>query len=205
MLTDAYFDRFESQKYRNNNPVQRALIRRFVARLHAMFVAACPVETVLEIGVGQGFLSGYLSERFPNIKFVGVDLDAGDIAHVRRNFPRIEAHEGNAFDLSFLSDRSFDLVICAEVLEHLESPDAALGQIRAFSPRHVILTVPHEPWFMLSNLARGKNITRLGNDIEHINHWTARGFGKLVSRYFNVLELTTSYPWTLALAERHAD
>lgn len=201
MLTDAYFDRFESQKYRNKNPVQRMLIRRFVTKLHAMFVAACPVKRVLEIGVGQGFLSGYLSERFVDVDFVGVDLNGDDLRHLRKNFPRIEAHEGNAFDLSFL-DRTFDLVICAEVLEHLETPATALAQISRFEPKHVILTVPHEPWFMLSNLARGKNITRFGNDIEHINHYTTRSFQKLVQTRFELCELTTSYPWILALA-RH--
>lgn len=200
MLTDAYFDRFESQKYRNENPVQRMLIRRFVAKLHALFVAACPVKSVLEIGVGQGFLSGYLSERFPDVGFTGVDLDAGDLAHLRQNFPRIEAHEGNALDLSLLGDRTFDLVICAEVLEHVEKPPVLLEQIRRFQPRHAILTVPHEPWFMLSNLLRGKNITRLGNDIEHINHWSARSFRKLLEERFDVVELTTAYPWILALA-----
>ena len=199
MLTDAYFDRFESQKYQNKNPIQRALIRRFVAKVHAMFVAACPVERVLEVGVGQGFLSGYLSERFPDVSFTGVDIDRHDLDQLRRQFPRIDAHEGSAFELGFLGDAPVDLLMCCEVLEHLESPERALDEFCARKPKHAILTVPHEPWFMLSNLARGKNITRFGNDIEHINHWSARSFRTFLERRFEVLELTTSYPWVLAL------
>ncbi len=201
MLSDAYFELFESQKYRNDNPLQRMLIRRFVAKLHAMFVAACPLETVLEIGVGQGFLSGYLSERFPEVRFTGVDLNGADLDHLRRNFPRIEAHEGDVFELSFLGERTFDLVICAEVLEHLETPAVALDQMGRFEPRHAILTVPHEPYFMLSNLLRGKNVTRFGNDIEHVNHWGTSSFRKLLEQRFDVLELTTAYPWMLALVQ----
>ena len=58
----------------------------------------------------------------------------------------------------------YDRVICCEVLEHLDDPGRALDQIVAQRPRRVILSVPHEPFFMLSNLARGKNVTRLGNE-----------------------------------------
>ena len=40
----------------------------------------------------------------------------------------------------------------------------------------VVVSVPREPVFCALNLARGKNVTRLGNDPEHINHWGRRGF-----------------------------
>ena len=57
MLPDTYFDRFETPKYRNQNPLQRALIRRFVAQLHALFVAANPVRA-LEVKLSQGAKPG---------------------------------------------------------------------------------------------------------------------------------------------------
>lgn len=198
MIPNNYFDRFATKKYRNENPVQRALIRRFVERLHSLFIRACPVERVLEVGCGEGFLSGYLSERFPAISFSGIDLSDGDVGRLRAEFPRIEAHVGSAYDLSALGD--FDLVICAEVLEHLDTPERALDQMLARHPKHLIVTVPHEPWFMLSNLARGKNVTRFGNDEEHVNHWGKRSFRRMLESRLRVEELTTSYPWILALA-----
>ena len=54
---------------------------------------------------------------------------------------------------------------------------------------------------MLSNLLRGKNVTRFGNDIDHVNHFTVRSFRRLIEPYFRVLQLTTSYPWILSLNE----
>ena len=54
---------------------------------------------------------------------------------------------------------------------------------------------------MLSNLLRGKNVTRFGNDIEHVNHWGTSSFRKLLEQRFDVLELTTAYPWMLALVQ----
>ncbi|MCA9621144.1 MAG: class I SAM-dependent methyltransferase [Myxococcales bacterium] len=199
MIPDSYFERFSTKKYRNENPIQRALIRRFVERLHGLFIAAQPIESVLEVGCGEGFLSGYLSEKFPHIRFSGVDLDPGDVENLRAKFPRIDAHVGSAYDLSSFEGQTFDLVICAEVLEHLERPDAALEQILDRRPKSVILTVPHEPFFMLSNLARGKNVTRFGNDPEHINHFGKAAFRRLLEPRIEIEALTTAYPWLLCL------
>ena len=200
MIPDSYLDRFETKKYRSNNPVKRKLIRAFIDELHSLFVAANPVQRVLEVGVGEGFISGYLSERFPEKQFVGVDLNAADIELCRAKFPQIETHVGNIYELDFL-EGPFDLVICAEVLEHLDEPQRGLEQIAKLQPRRCIFTVPHEPFFMLSNLAVGKNITRLGNDPEHVNHFRPRSFAKLLGTHFHVLEQSKSYPWLLALAQ----
>jgi 2-polyprenyl-3-methyl-5-hydroxy-6-metoxy-1,4-benzoquinol methylase len=198
LIPDAYFDRFDTPKYRSRNPVQRLLIRRFAAAIHDLFLDACPVSSSLEVGVGEGFLSGYLSEKFPAIRFAGVDLAEGDVARARAHFPRLDARVGSAYDLS-AAGGPYDLVICCEVLEHLDDPGRALDQIVAQRPRRVILSVPHEPFFMLSNLARGKNVTRLGNDVDHVNHWGRRSFRRLVETRLAIERLTTSYPWILAL------
>lgn len=199
MIDDAYFDRFTTQKYRVRNPVQRLLIRRFVTRLHGLFERAEPVQSVLEVGVGEGFLSGFLSERYPDKRFTGVDLRAEDLAGLREKFPRIATAERNIYALGELPG-PFDLVICAEVLEHVDEPERGLEQLLAQRPKQLILTVPHEPWFMLSNLARGKNLRRLGNDVEHVNHFTVRSFTRFLGTRCVVEEVTTSYPWILARA-----
>lgn len=199
MIGDEYFSRFQTKKYRSENPVQRALIRRFVSTLHDLFIEAGPVTSVLEVGVGEGFISGYLSEKFPAISFSGVDLAEQDVTNLRAKFPRVDARVGSAYDLSGLPG-GYDLVICAEVLEHLDTPERALDEMLKHKPRRLLLSVPHEPFFMLSNLLRGKNVSRLGNDPEHVNHWGRASFRQLLSDRLDVLRLTTSYPWILALA-----
>ena len=149
--------------------------------------------------VGEGFVAGWRSGRHQGHSYVGVDLDAQDIERLRVKFPAVEAHQGSIYDLSFL-DRSFDVVVCAEVLEHLEKPSAALVQILSVRPKWIVLSVPREPWFRLSNLARGKNIGRLGNDPDHVNLWGLRGFRKVIEPYLVVDRHETSYPWQLVLA-----
>ena len=135
-IPDSYFDSFHTAKYQSRNPLQRLLIRRFMGQLSALFDATQPSSSVLEIGCGEGFVAGQLSERHAGDSYVGVDLNADDVERLRAKFPRIEAHQGNIYDLSFL-DREFDVVVCAEVLEHLDDPAAALRQILARNPRWV--------------------------------------------------------------------
>lgn len=201
MIDDAYFARFDTPKYRNENPLQRLLIRRFVSKLHSLFLRACPAQRVLEIGAGEGFLSGYLSEKMPNVKFSTVELLEDEVARQRRKFPALDAHVGSVYELGFL-EGGYDIVMCCEVLEHVDEPERALRELRSKckGDGHLLLTVPHEPFFMLSNLARGKNVSRFGNDIEHINHWGRRSFRRLLEREVRIEELHQSYPWLLALA-----
>lgn len=198
-ITSAYFERFETPKYRNKNPVQRALIRRFVTTVHGLFQQALPAASVLEVGVGEGFLSGFLSERYASIEFSGTDLNPDDIARLGRLFPRVNARAESIYDLETSAAPS-DIVLCCEVLEHVDDPARALRALRRVTKQHAILSVPHEPFFMLSNLARGKNVRRFGNDPEHVNHWGAGSFRKFVEQAFVVERLQLTFPWVAVLA-----
>ena len=200
VIPRSYFERFETKKYRSRNPLQRVLISRFIDGLHRLFLASGDASRVLEVGCGEGFVSGYLSERYPGVGFTGIDVDPLALSRLKEKFPRVETHRGSACDLSEVAG-AFDLVICCEVLEHLDDPAAALREIAARSPRRALFTVPHEPWFRLSNFLRGKNLARLGDDIGHVNHWGPRSFRRLLESNFEVLELTRSYPWLLSLSK----
>ena len=76
-------------------------------------------ETALDIGARDGYLSRLLAERFEHV--VALDLEKPTIAH-----PRIEAIKGDASRLTF-ADNSFDVVLCAEVLEHIHP--SVLGKV----------------------------------------------------------------------------
>jgi 2-polyprenyl-3-methyl-5-hydroxy-6-metoxy-1,4-benzoquinol methylase len=198
MIAHAYFNQFESPKYNCKNPLQRWLISCFVSRIQSLLHAASPIHDILEIGVGEGFLAGYLSAQFPNVRYSGVDISSDDLQRLRRLFPHVQVWLGTIYDLA-LQPGQHDTILCCEVLEHLGDPERAIQEIVRLQPQRVIISVPHEPWFMLSNLMRGKNLSRCGNDVEHIQHWNLRTFRKLLNRYFSIQRLTTSYPWMLTL------
>lgn len=68
----------------------------------------------LDIGARDGHLSRLLAQRFAEV--VALDLETPQIDH-----PNIRCLKGDATELEF-ANGEFDVVICAEVLEHIPSP-----------------------------------------------------------------------------------
>ena len=50
-----------------------------------------------------------------------------------------------------------------------------------------------------------KNVSRFGNDIEHINHWTFGSFTKFIKNNFaeyENIEFYKSFPWLIAVIRK---
>lgn len=131
--------------------------------------------------------------------YLGVDLRAPAIAEARARHPQHVFREADVF--SFPPDgQRFDLVLASQVLEHLPAPERFLTRLVALCSDKLLLTVPHEPWFRLANLARGRDITRLGNHPEHVNHWDPQSFAGFVDAHAAVERCWTAFPFVLLLA-----
>lgn len=44
-------------------------------------------------------------------------------------------------------DKSFDNVLCMEVLEHTKNPIKAIIELKRVTKKRLIISVPYEPWF----------------------------------------------------------
>ncbi len=191
------------QKYASKNPVQRALLDRFLRQVVGL-VRTSGARTILDVGCGEGFVLERIARAGVEAKLFGLDMSSAAVADARArlgDLARIE--QGDARTPPF--DDRFDLVLMTEVLEHIPGPTDMLPVLERLTRRHLILSVPWEPFFMGLNLLRGKNVRRWGNDPEHVNHWGRRGFLRFVSQRFQVRAAPMVFPWTLVLAERRTD
>lgn len=103
------------------------------------------VETVLDVGCGNGiFVNNLPRGRFKRI--VGLDKSPIALKWVKK-----EKVCGDISSIPF-KDRSFDLVCCLEVLEHLlqEIYPKVLMEICRVSKRYILITVPNQ-----ENLVQG--------------------------------------------------
>ncbi len=182
-------------KYRTRNPVVRWLIARFLDRVGRLVQAQGPGR-VLEVGCGEGVVIDFLSTRVPGTRVDGVELDAAALGRGRTRCPGASLLQADAYELPFRS-RSYDLVVCLEVLEHLPDPLRALREIRRVSRGGCLLSVPHEPFFRLGNALRGKNLARLGNPVDHVQHWGARDFAAFCGQELAVRTATGAFPWLI--------
>lgn len=198
-IQDSYFDQFTTGKYRSKSLVQRSAIRHFMTDLQKLVIQAGAPSNVLEVGCGEGFISGHLANQYPDAEFTGLDIHRPYIEEMMNLFPKIKSSSVNFFDFE-ISPKKFDTIICCEVLEHLEEPEKAIDRFHQLQPNFLILSVPNEPFFQMTCLMRGINVSNWGNPKDHINHWNFFSFKKLLSAKFKIITIKTPYPWLMVLA-----
>lgn len=189
------------KKHTTTKVLQKFLINRFFNTLLGELTLIKPA-TILDVGCGEGFTLERLRKAGIGEKTIGVDFLDRAIKIGKEVHPHLDLRQGNVYHLDF-PDNSFDYVMCLEVLEHLEHPEKALAELHRVAKKGCVISVPREPLFRLANFARGKNLSRWGNDIEHIQHWSSGGIAKLVGTYFKVDQIRKPFPWTIIVGKKH--
>lgn len=187
-------------KYNTRNPVARMLMNGFLQSFETLVGKCGGIENALEVGCGEGELSMRLARRGISVK--GFDIAEEVVLEARRRADaaglEIPFSVGSALDLD-PALHSADLVVCCEVLEHIEDPGTVVRLLAACARKRLLVSVPREPIWRVLNLARGRYIGDLGNTPGHIQHWSTRDFVTLLSKHVDVLEVATPLPWTMVL------
>lgn len=127
--------------------------KQFISYWHQInVVMMLKPENVLEIGIGTKFTSSYLRDMGFEVTTMDLDEDLGpDIIGDITNIP--------------IDSKSFDLVACFEVLEHLRYEEAviALNEVARVANRYAVLSLPDASWYFCF----GINMPRY-HDIEKV-------------------------------------
>lgn len=188
-------------KYHTRNPIARHLMRGFLEAFDAL--CAIPATgSAIEVGCGEGELSMRLAAS-------GVHVRAFDIAEEAVLEARKRAAAAS-LDIEF-STCSLEqmrgispspLVVCCEVLEHLDDPHAGLATLESLTSQWLLASVPREPVWRAMNVLRGKYLPHLGNTPGHVNHWSRAGFMAFLGKQFELVEVRSPLPWTMVLCRR---
>lgn len=92
-------------------------------------------KKVLEVGIGNKTVVNYLKEK-------GIEVATLDINESLR--PDIVA----SVEKMPVSDNSFDVILAAEILEHLpfEKFDSCLKEIKRITKKYAVISLPHWGW-----------------------------------------------------------
>ena len=159
---------------------------------------------ILDAGCAEGFVMERLGLNDISAVCIGGDFDLQALRWGRDN----DIHHAPLANLDIhclpFPDNHFPLVICLEVLEHLPDSQIGLRELARVSSEYVLLSVPHEPFFRGANFLRGKHLTALGNDPEHLHNYSGCNFRKMVSGVVDIVWHGYSFPWQIALTRKRS-
>ena len=187
-------------KYGSRNPLVRRIVDNFLRTMTTLAGELTGIR-LLEVGSGEGHVLGVLARHLRPRQALGLDLSHEIVAQAHAASPHLSFAVASAYHLP-CADRSFDLVVAAEVLEHLDDPPAALAELARVSAGHCLVSVPREPLWRVLNVARGKYVGRWGNTPGHVQHFSQRALADLLGREFEIVRWARPFPWLMALGRR---
>ena len=156
-------------------------------------------RSILDIGGGEGSLLQTLGAAHPNAKMTGTDLAATAVELARKQMPQAEFAVLDVTKARLPG--TFDLIVCADVVEHIDDDQAALNNMAAMtSPgghvvvatlqgrmRHFEKDVGHVRNYIPGELE--DKMRRAGLQIDRVIAW---GFPFYSPLYRDFLDMTNS-------------
>ena len=155
-----------------------------VYRYAGSLIRKLDVKRCIDVGCGIGTKLEILHRQHSDVEFVGIDQESA-IAYCRAEYDF-----GEWYADDFENSRSdseipaADLVVCADVLEHLEDPDKLLFYLKKrVRPAGVVLLSTPE-----RDALRGADCLTCPNTY-HVREWNSQELAKYVtSRGFSILK-----------------
>lgn len=152
-------------------------------------------KKVLDVGCASGWFLSNIAKKFPKASYYGIDVYDKGIAHAKLLYPKMQFRVADAHAIPFPKE-TFDLIICTEVLEHVDDPREVLLEIRRVLAKNGKVIVELDSGSLLFSIAWylwRKVYGRVWND-SHLHSFTAEkleqvttacGFAILEKRTFN--------------------
>ena len=123
------------------NPTARHLKKMIVAIISKLD----NIETIIDAGCGMGLNLIHLQQNFPHISLTGGELSEPIIKIARnyiKNSQNINLKTLDLSDKNLNHEIKYDLVLCNQVLEHVENDIQAIANLSKLSKKYILLTVP---------------------------------------------------------------
>jgi SAM-dependent methyltransferase len=113
---------------------------RHIRRILKDMVRPLDIESILDVGCGQGSLLAELKLEFPYMEPYGVDISKTGVELARKRVP-----DGKFWVMDIARDalnKRCDLVICSEVLEHIPDDITAIRNLKQMTGKYLVISTP---------------------------------------------------------------
>ena len=145
-------------------------------------------KKILDLGGRDGTLTKYFIKKN---HVTLADIDENALEYAKKNY-KVEAMKVDLNQSLPFKDDSFDVVVMAEVLEHLPYPNITLGEIKRVLKTNgkFIGNLPlayhlKDRW----QIIRGRRLV-ISGDPTHLQFLSYEDAQKLMSKFFNIEEIT---------------
>lgn len=190
METEIKFNKYQKRGAYHWQQVSRNPFRfnAFVAARYQQVINALPVKDglkILDVGCGDGVLLSMIAKN-KTAQLKGIDTDADSLMAAKQKLAkfgdRVTLVDGSGYALPF-KDESFDAVITAEVIEHLQYTDSLLAEIKRVLKKEgqIVITTPVK-------------LSDQPEDKLHVQEFTSDELEQRLKKYFTRVRVDTSHP-----------
>lgn len=119
-------------------------------------------KNILDVGSASGWFLHELKKKFANTDCTGIDVYKKAIDYGKERYSNIELLKGDAHKIPF-KDASFEVIVCCEVLEHVENPEAVIKEMKRVLKKNGSIIIEIDTgnwlfkfvWFFWTNLRKG--------------------------------------------------
>lgn len=128
-------------------------------------------DSVIDLGCGSGYK---LIKYFDSYSTIGIELRK-TVDFLKETYPKKKWLEEETYD-----NLNCDMVICADVIEHVKNPTLFINKLRnQITFEKIIFSTP----------IRNRGFFQLPNNIYHYREWTQKEFHGYLSEYFTINEM----------------
>jgi len=154
------------------------------SEIKTVLVSVGRVKTLLDVGCGAGVLTCKFADFLKSQKALGVDISPSMIKEARAMNYLPDVVDFKCLDIFHLShQKKFDLIICADIIEHLNDDVKFLYKLKKLGHK-IVIRVPLEDSLMNHFLKKAgvsnefeKTEARYG----HVHHYSFDSFLRLVN------------------------
>ena len=135
-------------------------------------------RSIVDLGCGAG---NKLITYFEDYDTLGLELPI-NVEILRKRYPE---RKWEVCDLSVKPSITTDVIVCADVIEHLVDPDQLLEYLKNVSFQYLVISTPdrylvYRPW--------QKGYFGPPKNKAHVREWSFREFGEYIAAHFEIVD-----------------
>lgn len=167
------------ERYHNSRKIQKKLINKndYTYRGVLSYINKLKVNglNILDIGCGVGSVDLYLANA--GARVLGIDISTNGIKIAKQNVSKLKIRNAKFRKISFpnkIPNDKYDIILCLEVLEHLNNDYDAVSKIRKLLKKDGILIASSPS--INSVMYRMGLLNKFDTEVGHLRRYSEKSF-----------------------------